>query len=565
MAEHEPELDPTGAENVASISTTRREFLALVGAGGLTGLVPGCSRPASAHGVATSAAEVAAVLPAYRPTVLVTPDIEARGPIPAGYLTYPGSRVRVIGEKPGRSGRSIRSMTAWWGPAPLGAGRNAFVDAVNLELGVPVNPSVQDGNAFGDKLSAILGARDVPDLLSVPAWEIDKIPRFGDAVKALFTDLSEYLKGEAVGAYPMLASIPTTAWQYSVWGGRLAAIPYPTSGPFPLALFYRKDLSDRAGIPAPKSMDEFYAFGKAMTRPSEGVWAFGSVFNLVQMYFKCPGVKGGWRRRAGGSLEFKYELPEYERAVEFTARLFKEGLIHPDFVETRGADAKQLFNAGRIVAYEDGLGAWLGMQREQQKITPGFLMQPVPVFAADGGTPLAWGGQEPFFYTFLKKGLGRERTEELLRVLNWCAAPFGSAEYELASYGVEGMHFTRAADGSPVPTDLGSKEVAEQFRLIGGRAPVEVATADVPHYMEDMLAYEQRTLPYLEDDIFTGIKITLPANYSKTITVTEDKLSDLLRGRRPMSDLKQIVREWRNAGGDEGRAFLERTLADSRR
>jgi len=108
----ESERDPTGTGNVAPVSPTRREFLALVGAGSLTGLVPGCSRRASAHGMATSATEVAAVLPAYRPTVLVTPDIEARGPIPAGYLTYPRDRVRAIREKPGRSGRTIRSMTA---------------------------------------------------------------------------------------------------------------------------------------------------------------------------------------------------------------------------------------------------------------------------------------------------------------------------------------------------------------------------------------------------------------------------------------------------------------------
>jgi putative aldouronate transport system substrate-binding protein len=456
-------------------------------------------------------------------------------------------------------------MSPWWGPAPLGAGRNAYVDAVNRELGVPVSPSVQDGNAFGDKLSAILGARDVPDLLCVPAWEVDKIPRFGDAVKALFADLTELLKGDAIDAYPMLASIPTVAWQYSVWNGRLAAVPFPNSGPFPWALFYRKDLADQAGVGAPKSIDELYAFGKAMTRPSDGVWAFGSVLNLVQMYFKCPGVKGGWRRRKGGGLEFKYEVPEYERALEFTARLFKDGLIHPEFVETKGADAKQLFNAGRIIAYEDGLGAWMGMQREQQKITPGFLMQPVPIFAADGGTPMAWGGQEPIFYTFLKKGLGLERTEEILRVLDWCAAPFGSTEEELASYGVEGLHFTRTADGSPMPTNLWFKEIAGQFQFIGGRPAVEVASADVPNYVPDILAYEHQTLPYMEEDFFQGIKISLPANYSKLTNATEDKMSDVQRGRRPLSDLKQIVREWRNAGGDEGRAFLERTLAASGR
>ncbi len=369
-----------------------------------------------------------------------------------------------------------------------------------------VNPSLQDGNGYADKLSAILGARDVPDLLSAPAWEIDKIPRFSQAVKALFADLTPYLKGDGVDAYPMLATLPTVAWQYAVWGGRIAAIPFPSDGPFPWALFYRKDLTDRAGLAAPTTIDGLLEFGRRMTDPSKGVWAFGNVFDMVQMFFKCPHVKGGWRKKPGGGLAYKYEIPEYRQALEFTARLYKEGLVHPDLVASTGGDAAQLFNAGKIIAYEDGMGAWRGSQSEQGKVTPGYNMQPVAIFSAVGGEPLAWGGADPIFYTFVKKGLGQERTEELLRVLDWCAAPFGSMEYELNLYGVEGRHFTRGADGSPVPTDLGRKELAAQYTLLGGRVPAVVGAADVPHFVQDLLGYLRATVRYLEPDLFAGIK-----------------------------------------------------------
>ncbi|HZU84223.1 MAG TPA: extracellular solute-binding protein, partial [Polyangiaceae bacterium] len=452
-------------------------------------------------------------------------------------------------------------------PIPPGLGHNSYLDAVNSELGVPVNPSVQDGGVYAYKLSAVLAARDVPDLLCAPAWEIDKIPRFSQAVKALFADLTEHLRGDAVLAYPMLATLPTTAWQYSVWGGRLAAVPFPTTGPFPWALFYRKDLTDRAGVAAPRTIDEFYDFGKRMTDPVRGVWAFGNVFSMVQMFFKCPSCKTGWRKKAGGGLEFKYEIPEYRDAVAFTARLYRDGFVHPDLVANRAADAKQLFNAGRMIAGEDGLGAWRGMQSEQAKVTPGYEIQPVPVFSAIGGDPLAWGSDAPLFYTFLKKGLGPDRTRELLRVLDWCAAPFGSYEYELNAYGVEGRHFTRAADGSPVPTELGRKELGGNppFNLLGGRVPAEVGAADVPNYVRELLSYTRTTIRYMEKDLFKGIKVELPANFSKVLVSAEDKISDVLRGRRPLSDLDGIVKEWRVGGGDECRAFLEKTLAQNGR
>jgi putative aldouronate transport system substrate-binding protein len=546
-------------------SHSRREFINAAVAGAAVALVGGCRTRKRSAGASATAEQVRDVLPVRQPLVLIEPDVPSEGEIPAGFLRYPSRLVRVITEKPGRSSEPIRSMSPAWGPTPPGRGRNSFLDAVNAELGVPVAPSVQDGNTFAAKLSAVLGARDVPDLLSAPSWEIAKIPRFSQAVSALFADLTEHLRGASVLAYPMLATLPTAAWQHSVWSGRLAAVPYPTDGPFPWALFYRKDLCDRAGIEAPKSIDELYRFGVRMTDPSRGVWAFGNVFQMLQMIFKCPGSGGGWRRKLGGGLEHKFELPEFGQALEFTARLYREGLVHPDIVASSGSDQKQLFNAGKLIACQDGLGMWRGTQSEQQRITPGFNVQPVPLFSAVGGDPLAWVGQEPIFYTFVKKGLGHERTRELLRVLDWCAAPFGSVEHELNQYGVEGQHFTRSSDGSPLATELGRRELADQFRLLGGRVPSLVGTADVPHFVSDLLGYSRATYAYREPNPFSGIKLELPATFSRGIVSTEDKLNDIVRGHRPLADLTRIVDEWRLAGGDDARAFLEKVLSDNGR
>ncbi len=550
---------------------TRRELLAMLGAGaaitlGIGACSGSCRRGRRAGGEASNAAQIAAVLPAYHPIKLLEPEVPGEGPIPDGFLSYPKTKfARVIKEKPGLRGPQIRSMTPWWGPVAPGLGRNAYLAAINAELGVEMNPIIQDGNTYGDKLSAVLGARDVPDLLCAPSWEVDKIPRFSQAVKALFADLTEHLKGENVSTYPMLATLPTASWQHSVWGGRLAAIPFPTDGPFPWGMFYRKDLTDAAGLEPPATIDELYRFGKKATDPSRGVWAFGDTFEMIQMYFKCPGSKGGWGRKPGGGLEFKYETKQYRQAVEFTARLYKEGFVHPDMVASSGADAKQLFKSGKILMQRDGMGAWRGMQSEQVKIKPDFDMQPLPVFSAVGGDPLVWGSNNPVFFTFLKKGLGEKRTRELLRVLDWCAAPFGSFEYELNLYGVEGQHFTRAADNSPIPTELGRKEIVNQFEFISGRAPVLVGTDDVPHFVRDLIAYSKATAKYMERDLFEGIKLEFPASYSSVIVSTEDKIRDVVRGRRPLSDLDEIVEEWRRTGGDDGRAFFEKALSDNGR
>ena len=46
-----------------------------------------------------------------------------------------------------------------------------------------------------------------------------------------------------------------------------------------------------------------------------------------------------------------------------------------------------------------------------------------------------------------------DRVQELLRMLNWLAAPFGSQEDRLLSFGVPDVDYTLDAKGNPVPTD----------------------------------------------------------------------------------------------------------------
>jgi putative aldouronate transport system substrate-binding protein len=85
----------------------------------------------------------------------------------------------------------------------------------------------------------------------------------------------------------------------------------------------------------------------------------------------------------------------------------------------------------------------------------------------------------------------------------------------------------------------------------------------VPNYVNDSLAYARTALKYREPNPFAGIKIELPPNVSRVIVPTEFKIIDIIRGRRPIGDLAQIVHEWRRSGGDEGREFLEKVLADN--
>ncbi|MDG4831993.1 extracellular solute-binding protein [Solwaraspora sp. WMMD1047] len=560
-------MDPS----LASAATDRRRFLSLLGVGAAAvaggGLLSGCSKEVGSTTSTQDLDKLSALVPNQKNLDLAIPkpDVLSTRPVPDGYTSFPPELFDAITEKPGTSGQEISAMTPAWGPAPPGLGQSAYLDAINAELGVPVNFSVQDGNNYADKLNAILGARDVPELLCVPGWEVDKIPRFSDAVAALFEDLTDRLKGDAVNKYPMLATFPTGAWRNSFWNERLMAIPNPTDGPWPWMMFQRKDLLDAAGLTAPTTIDQLLELGKEVTDTAKGVWAFNDIFAMVQMYHKVPASKQGWRLKSDGTPEFKYETPEYRAAVEFMIKVYEAGLVHPDLVASTGADANALFYGGKILFLQGGPGVWQPMQAEQQKVTPGFNIQPVPLFSATGGDPLAWGDDEPISFTFIRKGLPEERVDELLRVINWCSAPFGTKEFDLREHGVEGKHHTRDANG-PAKTDLGFKEIQNQYFFISGRSPVLQPTPQTPTYVRDMLSYSNATVKFLEKDPWDGIKLEMPAAYKAAQVPTEDKITDLLRGRRPLTDLDGIVNEWRTSGGgDEARALLAKALEDAGR
>ncbi|SCL13904.1 carbohydrate ABC transporter substrate-binding protein, CUT1 family (TC 3.A.1.1.-) [Micromonospora nigra] len=545
--------------------SSRRTFLSLLGLGAAAAaggpLLAGCSEKPSSSGAAQNLDAFADLLPTHRDLAQsIRPDVIGVRPVPDGYTSYPASLVDAITDKPGTSGKEITAMTPAWGPAPPGVGQSAYLQAVNAELGTPVNFTIQDGNTYADKLNAMFGARDVPDLLCVPGWEVEKIPRFAEAIGVLFEDLTDHLKGDAISSYPMLATFPTGSWRNAIWNGRLAAVPNPTDGPFPWAMFTRKDLLDARGLAAPTSLDELLTMAREITDPARNVWAFSDVFAMIQMYHKVPGSKGGWRLKSDGTPEFKYETPEYRQALEVMTKIYKDGLVHPDLVASKGADATQLFaKSGAIVFKQDGIGFWQGAQAEHQKINPKLNIQPLPVFSATGGDPLVWGDDEPISYTFVKKGVGKERVEELLRVINWCSAPLGSQEAQLRDFGVAGQHHTMTPNG-PVKTELAFKEIANQYFFISGRNPTVGPFPDTPNYVQDVLTYSNAMVKYLEKDPWDGVKLEMPAAYKANQVPTEDKFTDVLRGRRPLSDVDGIVQEWKANGGEEARKLLADSL-----
>jgi len=527
----------------------RRGFLGLVGLAGAAVVSPaalaGCRTQVDESSTNPSAA-TDAVLPKYQLKEYAKPDF----PAPAnGYEKIP-ALTKAFPTPPG-SGSTFTAMTPLWGTIPPASG-NKYYEAVNKALGSTVKFQISDGNTYGDKLAAILASpENVADWTSIPSWNYPA--RFGEAVDSLFTDLTPYLAGDKVLEYPNLANIPTDSWRYCVWNGKLFGLPFPDAG-VPNALFYRDDLFEKKGIKdLPTTLDDLLALAKELTDAKAGVYGAEDLWNQAVIF---NGVVEKWKLD-GDKLVHRYETDEYRAALEWTTKLFASGAVHPDSV-AGDANGKQRFESGKSLMMSDGLGGWHEALQRMLPTNPSYSQKPMPVIGANGD-PVIWKGPAAGIFSFVKKGMDEVKVKELLKLADFLASPFGTEEFQLINSGVEGVHFTKDANGLPKPTPLGTKEIQPTYVFLVD-PPVANAKVQYPGFVKEQSEWINDTFTWAKEPLFYGMNISEPSQYASIGQPIDDLQKDIVRGRKKMADLDKALETWRSAGGDKLREFYTKIL-----
>ncbi|MFC8191792.1 extracellular solute-binding protein [Cellulomonas sp. NPDC057328] len=545
----------TTTRRVGDAQVRRRSFLGMVAAGaavaGVPSLLSACGSGTPGAVSTPGATASADVLPTYVPVDYVEPDYPSVNGSTPGYETIPTELVQSVPEAPG-SGTTFTAMTPLWGTIPPTKG-NQYYEAVNGLLGSTVEFQITDGNTYGDKLATVLASsRDVPDWVVVPTWNIP--PRFGsEIVPNLFQDLSDFLGGDKAKDYPNLANIPTDVWRFCTFNGRLYGLPFPGEV-ITDVIFYRKDVLDELGItPDVKDGQDLLDLAKELTGGNR--WGAEDLWNTSAI---IHGVPPRWKLD-GDRLVHRVESDEYRAALEWNAALFASGAVHPDAVADLRAEAKTRFQAGESLIMNDGMGSWHEALRDNLGSNPSYWQQPFAPFAADGGTPVLWKGQPANIFSFLKKSDDEDRIRELLSLADVLAAPFGTTEFDVVNNGVEGVHYTRGADGLPVPTPLAATELQPTYVFLVS-PPLANTRVQYPGFVKASSEWQQQAAEYLTEPLFYAQQIVEPAQYASIGQPFVDLELDISRGRKSMKDLDAAIETWRASGGEELRSFYQEIL-----
>ncbi|WP_347877238.1 extracellular solute-binding protein [Streptomyces sp. 8K308] len=505
-----------------------------------------------------SLSELERMMPTYRASeVAVDPDIPSENGSSPGYTRWiPQEELGVSVPEPLGNGGEFTAMTPLWGTPPDPG--NAFWTAMDEAIGVRMNWQTQDGQTYGERLGAVLAGSDIPDLVCIPRWELTgQIPQ---AIASRFADLGPYLSGDAVLDYPNLAAIPTTAWQPAVFSGALRGLPMPAAPVGGVLPYYRQDIFEANGWEPPTSPEEFVALCREITSPGNRVWALEAnvKWTAWTIFGVLPERPNYWARGDDGRLINRYETDEYLEALEWTRGLFAEGFVHPDSVAVSGDESRR-FTSGESVMMFTGDGAWHNMIVEQLSVNPDFRMNAFDYFGLDGNDPVVYLGDGSGIWTFINRDLSEDRIREALQIANYTAAPYGTVENRLRTFGIEGTHYT-VENGLPARTDQGNVEVVPETYTFIATPQSTVAWADTPQMVEDLTGWQKRNLRFAREPLFYGRQIQEPARLANLNDGFEDLEDDVVRGRQSIRDVQNAVADWRRNGGDELRDFYQRLL-----
>ncbi|MBC9716804.1 extracellular solute-binding protein [Streptomyces sp. TRM66268-LWL] len=536
--------------STSSPGFSRRTLLRAIGAGSAViaapALLTACSGGATDSSVGNKGTKLAP-WPTYTPiTKGPKPDLPgtAEG-VQDGFLNYPSDTYQATNDKPG-DGSTVHLMAVTYGTAPTPYENNKFWQAVQEALGIKIKFSAVPVADFPKKIATVMAGDDLPDILDIGG--IASFPREAEFVKKKMADLSEFLSGDAAKDYPHLANIPTYAWEgMGRISGKIFGVPVARPA-FGDTLFINADMYKAAGYQDGGSADNFIQ--SAIKASNSKRFALGAYTGSNPFGFRTHAIQHGtpnlWEFKDGKMADM-YGHEGFKESLEFLVRLHKGKAFHPDSTSLSVPDLNTQYFNGTVGGVVDG---FLALQPNLRDSKGAFEVAAAMPYDAGAGQH-AMRNRGCFGYTVLKKA-PKKRIEMLLRVLDYLASPFGSKEFELLEYGVEGTHFERDKDNNPILTELG---ITETKALPFGRICDAPPVLYLPGFAEAAKVnheWQKKTVPLLKRNDQWGLQsATFTSKGASLDQIVADGVTAIVTGRQKVSDWDAIYSKWQQSGGKQ--------------
>ncbi|MBC8090384.1 MAG: extracellular solute-binding protein [Pseudonocardia sp.] len=174
------------------------------------------------------------------------------------------------------------------------------------------------------------------------------------------------------------------------------AVPQDTG---PMALFYRKDLFDAAGIAPPTTWEEYYEAAVALKAASPEVrithfpqvdanWFTGLLWQNQASLFEIDGER----------LSVTVDSPETQQVADYWQRLIDEDLIATD-LQGFSTELYAEWNAGTVATWVSAAWGYSTIRDNAPDTAGQWAVAPMPQWEAGGTNAGNWGGSTTAVFT----------------------------------------------------------------------------------------------------------------------------------------------------------------------
>ncbi|MEG3978986.1 extracellular solute-binding protein, partial [Microcoleus sp. herbarium8] len=159
--------------------------------------------------------------------------------------------------------------------------------------------------------------------------------------------------------------------------GRLYRIPHASDAGM---LYYRKDILEQAGIPAPKTFEEMAKISQNLQKQGKATWGYlwqGKQYEGVSAMFVevLSGFGGFWANPQ--TFEVGLDKPEAIQAVEFLKNTIASGISPPGVTTYGEEETRLLFQNGKALFLRNWPYVWKLANAEGSKVRGKIAIEPM--------------------------------------------------------------------------------------------------------------------------------------------------------------------------------------------
>src|SRR5262249_25461720 len=149
-------------------------------------------------------------------------------------------------------------------PTPAPVENNPAWKQVNADLGLNLKFTYTALQDYNVKLSTVISSSQLPDIFTMNVLGV-LIPNEFEFFQSQCADLTQFVSGDAIKAFPNLANFPQSAWKACRFNNKFFALPRLVNS-VGSTLLVQQNLLDELGVKEIKNKDDFFRVVKDLSR-----------------------------------------------------------------------------------------------------------------------------------------------------------------------------------------------------------------------------------------------------------------------------------------------------------